>query len=475
VGKSFTLKETVNQYLAEALKYWPSWTNINNLDTRWVNLHQIISRLHKECQVPRTILGISKSNKLEDNNQFDSFRWQLNMTWGGVATQNFSSEREAFIYAVESAYIAGCRVEAMWVDAILGLYDYRKENSPGSRRYVVSENTKQYFANELNMTYEKINRASEVACNQSVGLINDGNSRSAEFRSAIEYLRKTLQLKLTSTLQSTSIVDNASIETGGRARAKKNWQKLFASPVFRGKGKILNSGEGPNDRNDWLEVIAPHIPAAYLINAYAAWKGSKQILSFLPWLETVYIPSALYSGDTNRIKEASLIMDSKGYGVEYLDEQQRKGKIIRIQNGLFIDSSGKHYHTGVKSTMHSGNGWAVFVMDKNYTIYSDSHKSGTFHHSSFLSGGRVFSAGEIAVDRGKLVAITCKSGHYRPTKKEMVCFLDSLSKRGVDLKKIPIQLEWTKPTFYDAEQVLRNNADVITGMVLPGPSTPPLY
>lgn len=511
MAKSFTLTETVDQYLAGVLGYWPSWGKITNLDTRWMNLHQIISGLHKECEVPRTILGISMSNNLESSIPFDSLQWQLNMTWGGVSTQSYSSEREAFMYAVVSAYVAGCRVEAMWVDAILGLYEYRREDPPGSRRYVVSENKRQYFAKELNMTHEKINRASQVACSLAEGIVNDGDSRSAQFRYAIQYLRNTLQLKVNSTkavktptakqrvvkiipppaaiepgeipkqavspLQSTSIIHSSGlpIATKERARAKKNWQKLFASPVFRGNGKIMNLGETPDDRNDWLEAIAPHIPAAYLINAYAAWKRSTETLSFMPWLDTVYIPEALNSGDINREREALQIKRSEGHGVEYLDQQQRKEKIVRIKNGFFIDSLGYYYNTADKSTMNSGNGWAIFVMDKNYTIYSDSHKSGMFHHSSFLSGGRVLSAGEIAVDRGRLVAITCKSGHYRPKKQEMTCFLDRLSKQGVDLRGVPVQMEWVNtPSFYEAEQVLRSNGNLSPRMSLPAPSTPPV-
>lgn len=46
--------------------------------------------------------------------------------------------------------------------------------------------------------------------------------------------------------------------------------------------------------------------------------------------------------------------------------------------------------------------------------------TGTFQHSSFLSGGLVASAGLIRVRNGQITALSPLSGHYRSS---MVCAL----------------------------------------------------
>jgi hypothetical protein len=52
---------------------------------------------------------------------------------------------------------------------------------------------------------------------------------------------------------------------------------------------------------------------------------------------------------------------------------------------------------------------------KDAAFYSHVGKLDTFHHSSFLAGGDVISAGEWIVEKGKLRKISANSGHYRPT------------------------------------------------------------
>lgn len=42
------------------------------------------------------------------------------------------------------------------------------------------------------------------------------------------------------------------------------------------------------------------------------------------------------------------------------------------------------------------------------------HEPQKFHHSSFLGGKPVASAGEIVVEKGIIKEVTRKSGHYQP-------------------------------------------------------------
>lgn len=67
----------------------------------------------------------------------------------------------------------------------------------------------------------------------------------------------------------------------------------------------------------------------------------------------------------------------------------------------------------------------VFV--SNYPVI------GEFHHSSFLSGGKVAAAGEVEVINGKILSINNRSGHYKPKSELTDQFVFELSERGADL------------------------------------------
>ncbi len=253
-------------------------------------------------------------------------------------------------------------------------------------------------------------------------------------------------------------------------------------------GIMINDGKGNlDDRNDWLESISVksghHIAACYLITPYKEWIYNFQHdctmnPDFMSWLFDEFVPreearERLYpfelveSGFTRR----QMLDGIKNKRVKYLNKDQREQKKITVNNkGLLIDYRNQVYHTGTEVTLNSGPGWAIFVMDKNNTIYAGSHIPGEYHHSSFLGGNYVSSAGEIAVCNGRLVGITCKSGHYRPSLKNMIYFLNSLNDRHVNLKNIPIQLEWSNqspPKFYDAHEALKTNGRCVKQLPAP--------
>ena len=61
-------------------------------------------------------------------------------------------------------------------------------------------------------------------------------------------------------------------------------------------------------------------------------------------------------------------------------------------------------------------GTAIYVMDSQGVIYySFDHRYGSIHHSSFLAGEAVASAGEMLIYQGMVYSISNKSGHYRPS------------------------------------------------------------
>ena len=79
----------------------------------------------------------------------------------------------------------------------------------------------------------------------------------------------------------------------------------------------------------------------------------------------------------------------------------------------------------------------VEVMDPQGNIYlSASQERGVFHHSSFLSGQPVSTAGEIIVENGRVVMVNNVSGHYRPSEESLDLFLDQLAAAGMDVSGI---------------------------------------
>lgn len=79
-------------------------------------------------------------------------------------------------------------------------------------------------------------------------------------------------------------------------------------------------------------------------------------------------------------------------------------------------------------------------MSKEGRIYASLQQSvGEFHHSSFLAGEAVASAGELKVTKGVISEITRKSGHYQPSKNINNQLLKHLEKEGVDVENIIIK------------------------------------
>ncbi len=125
--------------------------------------------------------------------------------------------------------------------------------------------------------------------------------------------------------------------------------------------------------------------------------------------------------------------------VAYLDEDERKGYILNGGGTMTQGEDDEPFDTSAMFSKHSGNGFGIYVMAQDGTLYADQHKVGLFHHSSFLSGGDVAGAGEIKVIGGKVRCVTNKTGHYRAGDPELWQVLDELKSRGVDLAGVEVR------------------------------------
>ncbi|PKW20880.1 hypothetical protein [Flavobacterium lindanitolerans] len=142
--------------------------------------------------------------------------------------------------------------------------------------------------------------------------------------------------------------------------------------------------------------------------------------------------------------EAKYIGEETGRGwsspmkVRYLDETERLEYKLVIKEGKLYDGSGNLFDTlGTKTIFDKEK--AIFVLSPDGSIYASKfHFPKKFHHSSFLSGNPVASAGEIKVSKGVIQEISAKSGHYKPNKEINKQIIQHLANNGVDIKTIKI-------------------------------------
>jgi hypothetical protein len=126
--------------------------------------------------------------------------------------------------------------------------------------------------------------------------------------------------------------------------------------------------------------------------------------------------------------------------VKMLSETEREECSVVCEEGVFT-IGGKPCSTNLNHSAHSGEGYAVFVIGPEKKMHLGNHgmtkDEKYFFHSSFLSDAAVFCAGEIKIDEhGKLVALSNKSGHYKPGDLENLFLLRYLEERGVDLTTV---------------------------------------
>jgi hypothetical protein len=101
-------------------------------------------------------------------------------------------------------------------------------------------------------------------------------------------------------------------------------------------------------------------------------------------------------------------------GVAYLDQISKPDYKVSFEHGVAF-YRGKPLDTNPMSTVFSGSGFAIWVIDEAGDMYAGNHVFGQMHHSSFLSGGLVAAAGELRAVNGRLQFLSGKSGHYQPS------------------------------------------------------------
>lgn len=213
-------------------------------------------------------------------------------------------------------------------------------------------------------------------------------------------------------------------ERANSSRKHDIWNKLYTTfsndlksrlAVPTGRNKQLSSA------NYMMEGIDPkHRMGDLLASCLMMYKTLKPAKPFFEWLDSkgefeqvVLLREAkeMLSGKDESISPTTVKQFVRG--VAYLDASTNGSYKITIANGKLYQN-GKLFDTSDMSTVFSGKGHAIFVQSPKRDFYSASHKMGEFHHSSFLSGASVRSAGEWIVKQGDIKWLSAKSGHYKP-------------------------------------------------------------
>jgi len=127
--------------------------------------------------------------------------------------------------------------------------------------------------------------------------------------------------------------------------------------------------------------------------------------------------------------------------VKYMNAEERKGYLLKAQNGLFLDPRGKAFSTTGARSLHSSraSNRAMFVVDMQGNMYASNMQiPGKLHHSSFVAGEPVLMAGEIEIKNGKVIYFSRRSGHYEPTTEHSKMFLEYLKTQGFDVSEIKV-------------------------------------
>jgi hypothetical protein len=129
----------------------------------------------------------------------------------------------------------------------------------------------------------------------------------------------------------------------------------------------------------------------------------------------------------------------RGDAVYYSPEQAREHRVI-IREGRLYKSDGRTpFDTENARARHSGLGVMTVVLDMNGRLYGNTktyEQRGEIFHASYVNGNDVAFAGELRVINGYVVAVTDKSGHYKPSFVHSAQFIEWLKKQGVDLTDV---------------------------------------
>jgi hypothetical protein len=120
--------------------------------------------------------------------------------------------------------------------------------------------------------------------------------------------------------------------------------------------------------------------------------------------------------------------------VKYASATERAIFKVEVKKGLLTQAGRPMDSTPSKMT---DSPFYIFVEAPDGTFYaSPVDKVGQVHHSTFLAGGPVKTAGEMKIKKGVLTELNNASGHYKPSAASTQQALADLKALGVNVKKV---------------------------------------
>ena len=219
-----------------------------------------------------------------------------------------------------------------------------------------------------------------------------------------------------------------------KSKARQQIKFLVESFAQLGYGTGKLRGNKAIDQGYWLEKLdAKHRLGSLLVEFYAIWKSSPSAVSFFDWLDEGKWEAYL------SIRKSPLEFQLAKKGVTYLTELGRESYRLEVRKGLLYQN-GSPFDTRTMKSAWGGQGVAIFVQSRENRFYAGEYQYAQVHHSSFLAGDPVRSAGELIVWDGRLKAVSIESGHYKPDPKRLPFALEGLRDQLVAMNGVKVRV-----------------------------------
>lgn len=180
----------------------------------------------------------------------------------------------------------------------------------------------------------------------------------------------------------------------------------------------------------------------------------------------------LYMEESHRHRAKLIFEGGRVYRLNYTtawtahrDDEEEEIRVSKVKVDTGAQDIGEL--VGVKSRY----GWerwvslqASFVVDHKRDFYLTQHISGAvaqpmgrlgIKHSSYFAGGRVLFAGGMTITDGEVKTVSNDSGHYKPSREQMLHCLEALLYHGVPLGDVRVLDMALLPHKYKALDYLR--------------------
>ncbi|KAL9422379.1 hypothetical protein AB3S75_034616 [Citrus x aurantiifolia] len=210
--------------------------------------------------------------------------------------------------------------------------------------------------------------------------------------------------------------------------ATSRWTRISLNASKASKGLSTNAKAQKLAFQHWIEAIDPRHRYGHNLNLYyEEWCKRDTEQPFFYWLD-------IGDGKEVDLKDCPRLRLQQEC-IKYLRPQERERYQYIIVEGILVNKQ-----TGtLLSTNHGSEGskW-IFVMSASKKLYAGEKRKGSFHHSSFLTGGATLAAGRLMAEDGKRMSVSAYSGHYRPSNENLDSFLAFLKENGVDAGEVQV-------------------------------------